>query len=89
MTYPIPGLNRRQRAVFEHIAVGEDQFHHPKTLAVLMEIGAILETVVELRDRLGVLRIKRYEVPLGLHARWCGWCAEQPDPPAPPAEGGA
>lgn len=76
--YPIPGLTPRQRAVFEQIAVGNDAGHHPKTVGVLLDRGAIEVTwEVRGRDRFGEIRVPRYTVPLGLHVRWCQWCADQ------------
>jgi len=75
--HPAKGCSKRQRAAFEQICIGEDGYHHPSTLAALMKKNLIIE-----REETEIFagmkyRIKRYDVPLHLHRRWCEWCSEQ------------
>lgn len=78
MTYPIPGLNKRQREVFESIATGGEGPYHPKTLAKLLAVGAIVERQRTIgRDAFGLVVVSNYSVPLPLHYAWCRWCADE------------
>lgn len=75
---PLAGVSRRERAVFEQIAIGQDVGHHKKTLAALLARGYIVETVQGMgRDRFGVIAVSRYHVPFSLHYAWCSWCSQQ------------
>ncbi len=75
-------LTERQREVFGQICIGQDNGHHPRTLAVLAERGLI----VGYRDVLDghpPVEIVRWDVPTPVHIEWARWCAEQPDEEGP------
>lgn len=76
--FPIPGLTKSQRAVFEQIAVGNSRGHSSKTIKKLLEKEAIIQTGREVlgRDRFGEISVPVYAVPLPLHIEWCEWCSE-------------
>ncbi len=76
--HPCAGLTRRQREVFEQIAVNQCDGHHPKTIATLRAEGLIVRVADRVlgEDRFGAIMVPNYAVPLPIHARWCAWCAE-------------
>ena len=81
--HPCIGMSKRQREVFENIAVGLDKGIHPATAAALMSRGLIQRKFeVVGRDAFGPIEIPRYWVPPPIHHQWCEWCAENvPDEP--------
>lgn len=81
--FPIKGLIKIQREVFEQVASGNSRLeyiHRPKAVKKLLEIGAIKQIGT---DRIGsgwsAVDIPVYEVPLPLHYAWCQWCNENYD----------
>lgn len=73
----IDTLNEHQRNVLGLIAINQDGGHHPATLTVLENLGLIEQYNDEfLLSRFGIMKIKRYLVPLPVHIAWCSWCKE-------------
>jgi hypothetical protein len=70
-------LNDKQRTVLGMIAINQDGGHHPATLKCLEDLGLIEPYNDEfLISRFGIMKVKRYLVPLPVHINWCEWCAE-------------
>ena len=65
-------LSKKQLAVFEQIAINNDEGHHPFTLKSLVKRGLITER----REEWVWGWVWRYDVPLGVHAEWCQWCED-------------
>lgn len=74
--YNFDSLTPRQRDVLGLIAICQDQFHHPRTLKVLLDRGLIYEYIEEQPGVLGILRVKRYAMDLMTHIAWCQWCSD-------------
>lgn len=81
--YPIKGLTKSQKEIFEQVATGNNNlayFHRHAAVKKLLEIGAIKHIGT---DRMGsgwsTVKVKVYEVPLPIHAAWCKWCDENFD----------
>ena len=82
----IARLPERQLDVLGHIAIGQDGGHRPRTLAALEAKGLIVSEKVTLSPRPGVpawmrVRVRRYYVPLPVHAAWCEWRSQQEEMP--------
>lgn len=82
--YPIKGLTKGQKEVFEDIAVGSPRHLSNFRLAAvnkLLSMGAIeycgLKRICA--DRFGEVLETQYQVPIPLHAAWCKWCDENFD----------
>lgn len=79
--YPIKGLTKSQKEVFEQVASGNNNlayFHRPKAVAKLLAIGAITKIGEEkIGQGWSAISVPVYEVPTKLHIVWCKWCAEQ------------
>ncbi len=75
MAYFINKLTKRQKEVFEQIAIGNDAGHSGKVLYRLLQRGLIISAEEVLPGRFPV-HIKRYFVPTDIHIRWCEWCAK-------------
>ena len=71
--HPAAGCTKAQRAAFERIAIGDDRGIHPETTAALVRRGLVVATEDDLSGRFS---IRRYHVPLAIHAQWCAWCDE-------------
>ena len=80
--YPIPGLTKVQKAIFEQIATGNYELSGlraaPKSIAKLLEMGVIVrsEDKIVCQDRFGTVKVPSYYVPLPIHFAWCEWCSE-------------
>lgn len=74
--HPAASCTKRQRDVFELIAIGQDARHHPATLAALERKRLIVAETETDRQGWPPVTIKRYHVPLALHIQWCAWCSE-------------
>lgn len=81
--YPIKGLTKSQKEVFEQVATGNNNlayYHRPKAVKKLLEIGAIKKIG---EDKMGsgwaTILVPVYEVPIPLHREWCKWCDENYD----------
>lgn len=77
------GMNARQQAVFDQIAVGGNPFAHRAILKGLEAKGLVVGRDVQTfgptnhpLDRFP-LTVREYAVPLGIHIQWCAWCSEQ------------
>ncbi|GAF67766.1 unnamed protein product [marine sediment metagenome] len=60
-------ITKAKSLVFEQVAIGNDTGHNPKVLAQLEKIGLITSSPVILSGHPPVT-IKRYEVPINIHA---------------------
>lgn len=69
------GLNNKQLAVFEQIAVNNDAGHNETTLRSLVS-KLLIEKREEELDGWPPTIIYRYAVPVPIHMEWCEWCAE-------------
>jgi len=82
--FPVPGLTKSQREVFEDIGsggFGNLASARPKAIKRLLEVGAIVEagkTLVH-QDRFGEVYRTDYAVPIPLHMEWCRWCSDNYD----------
>lgn len=81
--YPIKGLSKSQKEIFEQVASGNNNlayFHRPVTVKKLLEIGAIKKIG---EDKMGSgwasITVPVYEVTLPIHQAWCKWCDENFD----------
>lgn len=77
--HPCDGMTKRQREVFEQIAIDNAVGHHPHVLAALVAAELIhrYEHVENLPEMPGAtLTTYRYSVPLDVHMQWCAWCSE-------------
>lgn len=81
--YPIKGLTKSQKEIFEQVATGNNNlayFHRPAAVKKLLEIGAIKKIG---EDKMGsgwaTITVPVYEVPLPIHAAWCKWCDDNFD----------
>ena len=78
-------LTPRQTEVLGQIAIGFDQWHHPKTLEVLARKGLIIGHEEKIYGRgnsvldLIPMIVIRWEMPIAEHIAWCKWCATLPD----------
>ena len=79
--HPAAKCTKRQREVFEQIAVGNDLGHHRRTIDALTRKGLVeqIGTRVLGRDALGAITIPIYEVPIPLHMQFCRWASENID----------
>ena len=59
-------MSDNQLAVFEQIAINNDQGHSKNILKRLKQKGLIEQT-----------GDNSYRVPIAIHAEWCAWCAEK------------
>jgi hypothetical protein len=77
------GLSKHQTDVLAQIALGNDLFHHPKTIEVLLKKGFITkgEQKVYGRGNTAIdcipVIVSRYEMPISEHIQFCEWCAEE------------
>lgn len=71
------GLTKAQEDALAQIALLSDgSGMNPRTLRVLEERGLIVgEDVVVGRDVLGPIVVRKYQMPIQEHMRWCAWCA--------------
>ena len=71
-------LTAAQQRVFEQIAIGNDLGHNPAITKRLEVTGYIVGHDAPLMDGgWPPVTVRRYEVPLRIHARWCAWCDEE------------
>ena len=77
MGYFVKGLTKKQREVFEQIAIGNDKGIHTSTAKSLIKKGLIKQYYQTFQGCL--VRVVRYQVPLDVHAKWCEWCSECED----------
>ena len=77
LRHPAQGCTKIQRAIFERLCCGDDRGIGAATATSLIKRGIVEQYEELLRGRFPV-RIKRYRVPLEVHAQWCAWCAGQP-----------
>lgn len=81
LKYPVAGLTKSEREVFEDIATGNIRRLSNFRLAVvkkLLEIGAIVccgEKQI-CKDQFGEVWVPEYCVPIPLHMIWCKYCSE-------------
>ena len=70
------GLSEHQQEAFGNIAINNDRMIHPKTAAVLVGKGLIVEYTEQMsfNDGLPPMHVKRYYVPHHVHIEWCEWC---------------
>lgn len=69
------GVTPAQQRVLGLVAMGEDGGHPPQTLEALERKGLLVGQNQTTPGRASV-RIRRYHVPLPVHAEWCAWRAE-------------
>lgn len=75
--HPCAGRSQAVIEVFEAIAVNQPPPYRPAAIRTLLRAGLIVQIGEHfLRDRLGVIKIPVYEVPLHIHYQWCQWCSE-------------
>ena len=73
-------LTKAQEEAFERIACNLPAQCAQRTIDALKAKGLVEEYEECIgADALGAILVSAYEVPLGVHAEWCGWCAEQLD----------
>ena len=70
-------LKPTDREVFEQIAIGNDRSHSPGEYLRLLKLGLIVITGMRSigHDRLGVIEVPIYEVPVNVHIVWCEMCS--------------
>lgn len=74
-------LPKAQQEAIGWIAINEYyRVKNKSIIEALLKKGLIEEYVEQLRDKLGAFEIKKYSVPLHIHAQWCYWCSKQEDP---------
>lgn len=74
------GCTPRQIEVFEQIATGQTNGHHPGTLDALERRGLIEYSERTAGcDALGTITIRTPYVPIHHHYAFCQWASEQPD----------
>jgi hypothetical protein len=73
--YNFDSLTPAQQWTLGKIAINEDQFHHPRTLKVLIDRGLIHEHEEQHPGALGMLKVKRYGMDIATHMAWCYWCS--------------
>jgi len=72
------GLTPAQERVFELIAIGQSPYPcAERTLIALLDKELIKRTEMAESHPLGVFVRYVYEVPIPVHAEWCGWCEAQ------------
>lgn len=77
------GLNAKQQAVFDQIAVGFGNPNASRSMLAAMEAkGLIVSHEVPMYgsgnspiDRIPMM-VSEYAVPLPIHMQWCAWCSE-------------
>jgi hypothetical protein len=77
LRHPCAGRTKRQREVFELIAIDQEPRAAPATIKSLIDAGLIkrgADRVVG-RDALGAIALETYFVPLAIHHQWCRWCS--------------
>lgn len=72
----IRSLSTKQRSVFDQLCAGNDAYHHPRTLKVLVDKGLATE-LLQPDSRISFLMIKRYSVPIVVHMAWAELCSEE------------
>lgn len=71
-------LTEKQQYVLGCVAINDDGCHHPATLKKLERLGLIIGRDEHLGGRFP-MTIRRYEMPLPIHIRWCDWCSRHPE----------
>lgn len=72
--YDFAALPPKQLEALGNISIGLDEGVNPRTAAALVRRGLIEEREQVLPGRIPVT-VKRYEMPIHVHIRWCEWCA--------------
>lgn len=78
------GLTEAQERVLGLIAMGMDGLHHRGTTRALEKRGLIVSRIEETATRIGLVRVRRWSVPLPIHMEWCEWCATDSQEPGQP-----
>ena len=77
--HPAAGCTKAQREAFEQCCIGDDRGLYASTWAALVRRGLVVEREETLPPNKSCpwpLTVKRYSVPLAIHAQWCAWCAD-------------
>lgn len=82
--YPIKGLTKSQKEVFEDVAIGSPRKlsnFHLAAVNKLLSMGAIefCGNTLLCKDRFGEVWETQYQVPIPVHAAWCKWCSDNFD----------
>jgi hypothetical protein len=77
----IARLTERQQYVLGCICMNVDWGHNPRTLALLVRLGLIVEKTQTLPFHAGLrMTVKRYEVSdISTHMAFCYWASQQPE----------
>lgn len=73
--------------MFGLVAINQDLGHNERTLSSLVRKGYLeeFEQVIRQPGQLPLI-VKRYEVPIPVHIRWCNWCSENFDDKGDPIQ---
>ncbi len=77
VAHPAAACSEEAIAVFEQIAINNDEGHPQHLLNELLDKGLIEGNQIALLVH-PVKYKTRYLVPIHLHYQWCTWCSEQP-----------
>jgi hypothetical protein len=75
-------LTKTQLRAFESVAIKNDWSLSRRTAAILLKQG-LIELYEEALPGWPPLSVKRYRVPLTLHAEWCGFEGRESKPRRP------
>ena len=76
MDHPAKDCTKRQIEVFEQIAISQDGGHSRRTVNAQEKKGLIVGRD-EILDGWRGRPVRRFHVPLPLHAQWCQWASEE------------